>query len=237
MRASTTRRAGLPRSPGSPAVSGTGPAGSRTQHVVPAPARSSGPNDPMLLTLRDELRSGAWPPDLLLTRGSLQKRFGTTSTLTSAVVRVLRDEGLLKFDGSLGVRAIGPRTRGPGVTGTVTDRIVETVRERLASKVYPPGQRLPVPRQFAEEFNTVAPTVRLALLQLTLEGLLRPAHSHEAAGTYAVDPSREAREAHLVADLQTALNRGGWERAEYPDVVARALHVLMGSAGEPGSTP
>ncbi|WP_411574900.1 GntR family transcriptional regulator [Streptomyces fradiae] len=125
----------------------------------------------------------------------------------------------------------------PHSTGTATDLVVQAIRERLAEHTYQPGQRMPPQQCFAIEFDTSRTTVRLAFLQLTLEGLLRPHQTYETPGTYVLDPSQEAREAHLLADLQAAMRRGGWTRAEYPDAVERALHVLIGSAGRAGAEP
>ncbi|MFD4337832.1 GntR family transcriptional regulator [Streptomyces anulatus] len=152
--------------------------------------------------------------------------------MVSAVVRVLRDEGLVTLHGP-GVRAAVPNVPAPGGTHTVADPIAETVRKRLADHTYPPGQRLPPNRLLAVEFDTSLTTARLALLQLTLEGLLRPWQPYETPGTYATDPVREAREALLLADLQASMRRGGWTRAEYSDAVERALHALIGSVGRP----
>ncbi|MFD0371115.1 GntR family transcriptional regulator [Streptomyces sp. NPDC127114] len=191
----------------------------------------TGPDEPVLVILREELRSGAWPAGRLCTQASLQSRFGATQLVTRAAVRVLRDEGLVKVDGPFGVRAVPPGSCVTTGAVTLTDLITQTVRQRLANRTYPPGQLLPTQRQIAAEFGTSLQTVRLPLTQLILEGYLRPHRPHESPGTYAVDHEQEAREARLLADLQAAMYRGGWTRGEYPHAVERAMHQLVGFLG------
>ncbi|MGW6391667.1 GntR family transcriptional regulator [Streptomyces sp. NPDC055103] len=197
----------------------------------------AGPNQPMLLTLREELRSGLWPPGTVRTQTGLRVRFGESHLMTTAVTRVLRDEGMVALDGFPGVRALGPAGKPPQGTSTATDLVVQGIRKRLTDHVYQHGQRMPTQQSLAVEFDTSRTTIQLVFLQLTLEGLLRPHQLSETPGTYVLDPSREAREALLLADLQVARRRGGWTWAEYPDAVERALHILIGSAGRAGAEP
>ncbi|MFD7975281.1 GntR family transcriptional regulator [Streptomyces sp. NPDC059071] len=200
----------------------------------PASARRlvSGPDEPLLLALREELRAGIWPVGQLRTQASLRGRFGTTQLITRAVVRILRNEGLVELDG-FGVRAAMPGAPVSARAVTLTDLIEQTVRKRLADHTYPPGWLLPPQREIAAEFATSLTTVRLPLTQLVLEGHLRPHLPHETPGTYAVDHEQEAREALLLADLQAAMYRGRWTRGEYPHAVERAMHQLVGSVRHP----
>ncbi|WP_193097210.1 GntR family transcriptional regulator [Streptomyces sp. C8S0] len=134
----------------------------------------AGPDLPMLLTLREELRSGVWRPGTVRTLAGLRVRFGETQLMATAVTRVLRDEGLVALDGFPGVRALGPAGRPPHRTSTATDLVVEAIRKRLTDHIYQPGERMPSQQALAVELDTSRTTVQLALVQLRLEGLLRP---------------------------------------------------------------
>ncbi|MFH9955986.1 GntR family transcriptional regulator [Streptomyces roseolus] len=237
MRASSTMRrsTGTALSAADRDMPGADRAGSGTQQIPRARGMGAGPDQPMLLTLREELRSGVWRPGTVRTQTGLRVRFGEAHLMTTAVIRVLRDEGLVALDGFPGVRALGPADRPPRSTGTATDLVVQAIRKRLTDHTYQPGHRMPPQQSLAVEFDTSRTTIQLAFLQLTLEGLLRRHQAAETPGTYVLDPSRQAREALLLADLQVAMRRGGWTRAEYPDVVERALHVLIGSAARAGA--
>ncbi|MEU8543120.1 GntR family transcriptional regulator [Streptomyces sp. NPDC048717] len=239
MRASSTmRRSAAPALPAAdPGMPGPDRAETSAQRLPHARRTGAGPNQPMLLTLREELCSGVWRPGTVRTQAGLRVRFSETHLMATAVTRVLRDEGLVTLDGFPGVRALGPAGRPPHRTGTATDLVVQTIRKRLTDQTYQPGRRLPPQRSLAVEFDTSRTTIQLVFVQLRLEGLLRLHQTSETPGTYVLDPSRQAREALLLADLQVAMRRGGWTRAEYPDVVERALHVLVGSAGRAGGEP
>ncbi|WP_282693515.1 GntR family transcriptional regulator [Streptomyces sp. CC208A] len=239
MRASSTirRNAAPALTPADPGMPGPDRAGSGAQQLPRAHGAGAGPDLPMLLTLREELRSGVWRPGTVRTQAGLRARFGETQLMATAVTRVLRDEGLVTLDGFPGVRALEPAGRPQRRTSTATDLVVEAIRKRLTDHTYQPGERMPSQQSLAIEFDTSRTTVQVALVQLRLEGLLRPNQTFETPGTYVLDPSREAREALLLADLRAAMRRGGWTRAEYPDVVERALHVLVGSAGRTGGEP
>ncbi|MFJ4338692.1 winged helix-turn-helix domain-containing protein [Streptomyces sp. NPDC088915] len=239
MRASSTiRRSAAPALPAAaPGLPGPDQAGVGAPQLSRARGAGAGPDLPMLLTLREELRSGVWRPGTVRTQAGLRTRFGETQLMATAVTRVLRDEGLVALDGFPGVRALGPAGQPPHRAGTATDLVVEAIRQRLTDHTYQPGERMPSQQALAVELDTSRTTVQLALVQLRLEGLLRPNQTSETPGTYVLDPSREAREALLLADLRVAMRRGGWTRAEYPDVVERTLHVLVGSAARAGGEP
>ncbi|MFB7936722.1 GntR family transcriptional regulator [Streptomyces sp. NPDC056049] len=235
---SPTRRSTAPPRPAAhPGMPAADQAGHGAQQLPLVRRMGVGPDQPMLLTLREELRSGTWRPGTVRTQTSLRGRFGETHLMTTAVTRVLRDEGLVTLDGLPGVRALEPAGRPARRTSTATDLVVETIRKRLTDHTYQPGERMPPQQSLAIELDTSRTTIQLAFLQLTLEGLLRRHQAAETPGTYVLDPSREAREALLLADLQMARRRGGWTWAEYPDVVERALHVLVGSAARAGGGP
>ncbi|MFJ8300123.1 winged helix-turn-helix domain-containing protein [Streptomyces sp. NPDC094447] len=176
----------------------------------------AGPDQPMLLTLREELRSGVWRPGTVRTQTGLRVRFGETHLMTTAVTRVLRDAGLVALNGLTGVRALGPEGQPAHHTSTATDLVVQAIRKRLTDHTYQPGQRMPPQQSLAIEFDTSRTTIQLAFLQLTLEGLLRRHQAAETPGIYVLDPSRKARETLLLADLQVAMRRGGWGSAWRP---------------------
>ncbi|MFC7928751.1 hypothetical protein [Streptomyces cinereoruber] len=188
----------------------------------------TGPDDPMLRTLREEIWTGTWPRGTLRTKESLRRRFGVPFTHASAVVSVLRREGLVETQKGNGVRA-RPKGDQPNAPGPLFhgDRIVATIRERVQSGVYPLGLRLPNQTVLGQEFFVGAQGARIALIELMLEGVLRPARSGEMSGTYPVDHVREQREERLVYDLRDAMNRGGWWRAEFPEAVERAMKTLL----------
>ncbi|MFG2116619.1 hypothetical protein ACGFRB_28945 [Streptomyces sp. NPDC048718] len=202
----------------------------RTRSTVPSHSRPEIHLAEMLLTtLREELRSGVWPGGVLRTYKGISQKFGAPDVVVRAVVRVLRDEGLVTIHAFSGVRAAhrgALPTHGPF---TVTDLIASTIRKRIGDHEYPPGTPLPQRTALAEEFDTTVQALQVPILQLTLEGLVRPHLPHEVPGTYTVDHRQADREARLLADLEAAMRLGCWTRGEFPDAVERALHVLIGS--------
>lgn len=186
------------------------------------------PDDPMLTTLREEIRTGAWPQGVIRTKESLRRRFGETHSKTSAVVSVLRRQGLLEVNGGMVVRA---RKSGTPVllTGPVAfgDLIVATIRARVQDGTYASGFRLPDLSAVANEFGVTPQAVRIAFTELKLEGILRPHRAGEWAGSYPVDHKQEEREARLVDDLHDAMVRGGWWRADFPEAVQNGLQTLV----------
>ncbi|MEU0404099.1 GntR family transcriptional regulator [Streptomyces sp. NPDC006197] len=86
--------------------------------------------------------------------------------------------------------AARPGARPPRDVGTVTDLVVQAVRKRLADRAYPLDQRLPSQRWIAIEFATSLATVRLALLQLMLEGCCAPIGRTRRPGRMPSPPHR-----------------------------------------------
>lgn len=235
---STIRRSVAPALPVPvPGVPGPDQAGVGARQLPQVRGVGAGPDLPMLITLREELRSGIWRPETVRTQAGLRVRFGESQLMVTAVARVLRDEGLVALDGFHGVRARWPAGQPAHHTSTATDLVVQAIRKRLTDHTYQPGEHMPPQQALAIELDTSRTTIQLAFVQLRLEGLLRPHRTTEMPGTYVLDPSRQAREARLLVDLQVAMRRGGWTRVDFPDVVERALHVLVGSAARAGDEP
>lgn len=57
--------------------------------------------------------------------------------------------------------------------GEVTERVERSIRELIASGDLGPGGRLPSERQLAADLSADRTTIRLVLLKLSSEGLVR----------------------------------------------------------------
>ncbi len=66
----------------------------------------------------------------------------------------------------------------------LADRIVAQLEQMLLDGVYAPGQRLPSERELAEQFDVSRPSLRDALQQLEVKGLLL---RRQGGGTYVCD--------------------------------------------------
>jgi GntR family transcriptional regulator len=60
--------------------------------------------------------------------------------------------------------------------GSVTARVEEALREKISSGELPPGARLPSERALVDELGAGRTTIRLVLVKLVAEGLVRPEH-------------------------------------------------------------
>ena len=60
--------------------------------------------------------------------------------------------------------------------GEVTDRVERSIRELIASGELGPGGRLPSERQLASDLSAGRTTIRLVLMRLSSEGLVRSEH-------------------------------------------------------------
>ncbi|MFF0481951.1 hypothetical protein [Streptomyces sp. NPDC004435] len=193
----------------------------------------TGPDEPLLVVLRQELRDGTWRAGTVRTLAGLRDRFGTAQLTVQAAIRVLRGEGLVVFEGYKAVRAARPGTRPPMGARTVSDLIAMTIRKRIDDRTYPPDSPLPRQMILADEFDTSPATVRLPITQLLLEGRLRRHLPYETPGTYVVNHERKQREDRLFATLLQTLQTDGWSRSEFPDAVAHAMHNLLGAPPTP----
>jgi GntR family transcriptional regulator len=60
--------------------------------------------------------------------------------------------------------------------GAKTERVERSIRDLIASGQLGPGGRLPSERQFAQQFDAGRTTIRLILMKLSTEGLIRSEH-------------------------------------------------------------
>jgi DNA-binding FadR family transcriptional regulator len=60
--------------------------------------------------------------------------------------------------------------------GELTRKVEETIREWIASGELGPGDRLPSERTLAAELGAARTTIRIILIRLSAEGLIRAEH-------------------------------------------------------------
>ena len=60
--------------------------------------------------------------------------------------------------------------------GEVTKRVEQTIRGWIASGEYGPGTRLPSERQLVADLGAGRTTIRIVLIRLSAEGLIRSEH-------------------------------------------------------------
>jgi DNA-binding FadR family transcriptional regulator len=60
--------------------------------------------------------------------------------------------------------------------GELTTRVENTIRGWITTGDFPPGSRLPSERVLAADLNAGRTTIRLVLLRLSAEGLIRAEH-------------------------------------------------------------
>jgi GntR family transcriptional regulator, transcriptional repressor for pyruvate dehydrogenase complex len=66
------------------------------------------------------------------------------------------------------------------VRARVADQIIDTMRDRILTGVFPRGSKLPTEREFADEFGVSTPTIREAIRALTSLGLVEVRHGSGA---------------------------------------------------------
>ncbi|MGW4883452.1 GntR family transcriptional regulator [Streptomyces murinus] len=188
------------------------------------------PDEPMLVTLRQELRDGTWQTGSVRTVRGLMKYFGTPKFLTRCVLAVLYDEGFIHRIGGGGYRASDPDSPVPAKDPVMTlgDRVTSEIRQRLFTHAYPPGRLLPRKSVLAAEFYVSEPVVTEATTRLMLEGLVRHHRpGKEMHGLFAAGPAvHTARDRLLSEDIHAVMLRGGWSGADFREAVERALHAL-----------
>lgn len=60
--------------------------------------------------------------------------------------------------------------------GAKTERVERSIRDLIASGQLAPGGRLPSERQLAEQLDAGRTTIRLVLMKLATEGMIRSEH-------------------------------------------------------------
>jgi DNA-binding FadR family transcriptional regulator len=73
--------------------------------------------------------------------------------------------------------------------GTKTERVERSIRELIATGPLGPGGRLPSERQLAQQLDAGRTTIRLILIRLATEGLVRSEHGRGYFATGAGDGS------------------------------------------------
>jgi len=76
--------------------------------------------------------------------------------------------------------------------GAKTERVERTIRGLIASGELGPGGWLPSERQLADELGAGRTTVRLVLMELSTEGVIRSEHGR----SYFVVPSAESEQSN-----------------------------------------
>jgi GntR family transcriptional regulator len=69
--------------------------------------------------------------------------------------------------------------------GAKTERVERSIRDLIASGQLGPGGRLPSERQLAEQLDAGRTTIRLILMKLTTEGMIRSEHGR---GYFVIGP-------------------------------------------------
>lgn len=72
--------------------------------------------------------------------------------------------------------------------GAKTERVERSIRDLIASGDLGPGGRLPSERQLAEQLDAGRTTIRLVLMKLATEGLIRSEHGR---GYFVSDASKD----------------------------------------------
>jgi GntR family transcriptional regulator len=60
--------------------------------------------------------------------------------------------------------------------GAKTERVERSIRDLIGSGKVGPGERLPSERQLADQLGAGRTTIRLVLMKLTTEGMIRSEH-------------------------------------------------------------
>lgn len=68
------------------------------------------------------------------------------------------------------------RRRARGGVGAKTERVERSIRELIATGQLGPGGRLPSERQLAAQLDAGRTTIRLILMKLATEGMIRSEH-------------------------------------------------------------
>jgi GntR family transcriptional regulator len=75
--------------------------------------------------------------------------------------------------------------------GAKTERVERSIRELIASGQLGPDGRLPSERQLAQQLDAGRTTIRLILMKLTTEGMIRSEHGRGYFVTGASDGDRD----------------------------------------------
>jgi len=84
------------------------------------------------------------------------------------------------------------RRQARGGVGAKTERVERSIRELIASGQLGPGGRLPSERQLAQQPDVGRTTIRLILMKLATEGMVRSEHKHGYFVTGTSDGDRDS---------------------------------------------
>jgi len=76
--------------------------------------------------------------------------------------------------------------------GTKTERVERSIRDLIASGQLGPDGRLPSERQLAQQLDAGRTTIRLILMKLATEGMIRSKHGRGYFATGAGDGNRDS---------------------------------------------
>src|SRR5262245_1935181 len=94
----------------------------------------------------------------------------------------------------------GPFAIGSATTRFLYQKVAAEIRRRIRAGVYQPGARIATESELVREFRVSAITVRRAIHDLSVEGLLT---SRQGLGIFVTDPRRIVRS--LGARVNTSL--------------------------------
>lgn len=109
----------------------------------------------------------------------------------------------------------------------LTDDIVRTLKTEVRDGVYPPGARLPTEAKLCERFGVSRATVRAALKELDVLGLVR---RQQGAGTFALDRPRVHDGLERMGSITDSIRASG--RAPAHEYARRTLRGALPDEAE-----
>jgi GntR family transcriptional regulator len=99
--------------------------------------------------------------------------------------------------------------------------VAAELRDRIKRGIYPPGQRVPTEAELVREFRVSGITVRRAIRDLVLEGLLQ---GRRGAGVFVCERRRVVRS--LGGDFRASLGDEIWRAGEEPGIRELACELV-----------
>ncbi len=118
----------------------------------------------------------------------------------------------------------------------LADQVYEILAQRITSKTYSPGERLPPESQLAEELDVSRATIRSAFARLAGQGLIR---RRPGSGTYVAKLPSIANPLHQFVDMEQRIADHGFKagfrqlKAEIIPADPRVAELLDLQAGSP----
>jgi DNA-binding GntR family transcriptional regulator len=146
-----------------------GPDAHRQQGAVGGHPPGSGGYPGIAASIRDQIASGRMGPgEQLPSEASLTTGYKVARTTVRRALKVLEGEGLIEPQQGRGWRV----RDGGGSSGPTFAGIVQDLRDRVRTGILPVGERLPSEKDLALNYSCARGTVRRALVELELEGLV-----------------------------------------------------------------